>query len=164
MIGSIGSTASTLSVASVLQPGITSAARGADALTGVGDTADISGPGKLFAALKELAAEDPEKFKAVAADIATKLKEAAETASDSSGSAAGPSSLLSDLAAKFEKAAETGDVSVLEPPSQGPGGVGGYDRTGRPNGPPPPPPEGSGVDLKSLFDSITKEVTDALAA
>ncbi|WP_148087711.1 hypothetical protein [Gemmata obscuriglobus] len=137
---------------------------GTGALTGAGDTADISGPGKLFAALKELAAEDPEKFKAVAADIATKLKEAAEKASDATGSVAGPSSLLSDLAAKFETAAETGDVSVLEPPSQGPGGVGGYNRAGRPNGPPPPPPADSGVDLKALFDSITKEVTDALAA
>lgn len=172
MIGSIGSTTSTLSVASVLQAGSGASARSVSAATGTGDTADISGPGKLFAALKELATEDPEKFKAVAADIAAKIKAAVADSTDesddsvsSTDSTNDPASRLLSLAAKFEQAAETGDVSVLEPPSQGPGGVGGYDRAGRPQGPPPPPPPSdSGVDVKSLFDSITKEVTDALVA
>ena len=126
--------------------------------SGSGDGADISGPGKVFAGLKQLASQDPAKFKEVASDIADKLKDAAGTAGSS---AAGAAQFLTDLASKFETAAQTGDVSGLQPPTGGrpafgPVG-GGYDQLGRSAA------SRSTLDLKALFESISKEVNDAVA-
>ncbi len=180
MISSVGFSSATLSVSSLQQKTTSSSTSATSFAPQTGDSAEISGPGQLFAALKELASEDPEKFKAVAADIAAKIRSAiGDTSSadstdstDSTSSTDGTSatsglSRLEELASKFEEAAQTGDVSVLAPPSGGNrGGVGAYNRQGQPQGPPPPPPTDSsnGIDLKSLFDSINEEVSQALSA
>ena len=180
MISSVGFSTATLSISSVQQKTSTASTSAASSVAPSGDSAEISGPGKLFAELKELASSDPEKFKTVAADVAAKIRAAigdttsadstdgTDSASSTSG-AGGAASRLADLAAKFEEAAQTGDVSVLAPPAGGggrPRGVGAYNQLGQPQGPPPPPPTDSanGVDLKSLFESINQEVTEALSA
>lgn len=170
MINSVNLGSSNLSIASVGQTknsSSTAATAGTTATASTGDSAQISGPGKLFAELKQLAASDPTKFKAVAADIATKLKEAAGTTSGTTTA----NSPLADLAAKFQQAADTGDVSTLQPPSGGGrahghhhhhhGGVGTYNQQGQVQ-----PSQGTtaanGADLKSLFDSISQEVSSAV--
>lgn len=176
MIGSISVSNFTATVSTVSQSSGTSCARcspGADSATSAGDKADISGPGKLFSELKQLASQDPAKFKQVAADIAAKLKEAA--GSDASGTAAAggvANSFLSNLAAKFDTAAQTGDVSGLQPPAGSGhhhhhhGGhhgqvSGAYNQQGVAT---PSVPASQGTDLRSLFDSINKEVVDALSS
>ena len=117
--------------------------------------------------LKQLASQDPAKFKEVAADIAAKLKAAAST--DSSNIAGGvANSFLTNLAAKFDTAAQTGDVSGLQPSGGGrhhhhhAHASGGYNQQGQAvqasSGTQPT------ADLKSLFDSINKEVADTLAS
>ena len=174
MINSLGSAIAALSVASIFQSSGSGAATSvADAVGGGGDSASISGPGKLFSALNELASQNPTKFKEVAADIADKLKEAAQAltggSTDSTGttsSVGGPGGLLTDLAAKFEQAAQTGDVSGLQPPAHHGHRhhVGSYDQTGQATPPPPPLDSTSRVDLKSLFESVANEVTSALGA
>ena len=138
-----------------------------------GDRAEISGPGKLFSELKQLAAQDPAKFKQVVSDIAAKLKAAAgATASPTTG--VNGNSFLNDLAAKFESAAQSGDASGLQPSGghghrhHGPrttgtaGSSGTYNQAGQ-FSPATTATPSEGADLKALFEDITKEVTDALS-
>jgi|GEM_PF-5728780 len=130
-------------------------------ISSTGDQANVSGPGKLFSELQQLASQDPTKFKQVASDIASKLKAAAGDSSSTTGSSG--NSFLADLASKFETAAQTGDVSSLLPPSGGPpstGVSGGYNQQGQAI----PSSTQSGVDLKSLFNSINQEVSSALSS
>lgn len=80
-----------------------------------GVTVDISRPGQLLDALKELAESDPDKFKSVTAEIAKNLKDAA--AASQSGSAA---QILNKLADRFSSASQSGNASDLTPsPQQG---------------------------------------------
>ncbi|QEL14314.1 hypothetical protein [Limnoglobus roseus] len=181
MISSVGQSIASLYVSSVQQTTSASAAQattGTSATRSAGDAAQISGPGKLFSELQQLSVSDPDKFKAVTADIAAKLKEAAGTDASSTAAAAAPgaSSLLTDLAAKFQQASDTGDVSVLQPKAGGPGGAGGhhhhhhgvgtYNQQGQVQSVPAAQDTSSagGVDLKSLFDSISQEVSSALGS
>ena len=74
--------------------------------------------GEMMSKLADLEKTDPAKAKQVLQQIATKLNDAA-------GSASGDdASHLKDLAAKFSQAASSGDLSGLQP-------------KGRPPGPPP---------------------------
>jgi hypothetical protein len=81
----------------------------ANGVTPSGVTVDISKPGQLLSQLKDLAASDPAKFKAVTADIAQKLKDAA---SAQGGSGA---DFLNKLADRFSAASESGNASDLTP-------------------------------------------------
>lgn len=170
MISPVGPNAYTATISSV-SLSVTSSTSGTGVTGGTcksGDRADISGPGKLFSELKQLASQDPAKFKEVAADIAAKLKAAAS--GDSSNVAGGvANSFLTDLAVRFDTAAQTGDVSGLQPSGGGHhhhhhhhGQVSGYNQQGQAvqssHAAPPM------ADLKPLFDSVNKEVTDALAS
>ena len=135
-----------------------------------GDTATISGPGKLFSELQQLQSSDPAKFKAVVSDIASKLQAAAQQST-------GPQAdVLSFLASKFQTAASTGDLSGLQPKHHHTHGLHTpptYNSQGQPaaagtSAPPPPPVGGTastgGVDLKQLFVSISQEVSQAVGA
>lgn len=175
MISSVSMSSLSVSVSQVSAGGSSqaSAAAGSCNCGSTGDRADISGPGKMFAELKQLASQDPAKFKQVAADIASKLKAAAggtvsSSGNDGSTTAAG-NKFLTDLAAKFDTAAQTGDVSGLQPH----GGrhhhhhaTGGSQETGMYNqqGQTPAAAPAGGADLKALFDGISKEVTDSLTS
>ena len=78
------------------------------------DSASFSKLSDFFSKLQQLQSSDPAKFKEICADIAEKLKAAAQQLGDTPGG-----KMLSDLAAKFESAAQTGDVSQLKPPAAG---------------------------------------------
>lgn len=83
--------------------------------TGNTDSARISRRSALFNKLKQLQEADPQKFKQVVSDIASKLKSAAQQAT-------GPmAQRLSKMADRFQKVADTGDLSQLQPqqPPQG---------------------------------------------
>jgi len=87
----------------------------ASALTGStsqGASFQSSKAADLFNKLSQLQASDPAKFKAVTADIANKLKAAA---AQTTGAQA---QHLNDLAAKFQQASDTGDMTALQPAQQ----------------------------------------------
>ena len=90
--------------------------------TNSSDTVDFSEVAELFKELEHLKSSDPTKLKQVLSDAASKLKDAAGKATDSN-----QSNFLTDLSDKFQKAADTGDLSVQKPSSSsgrsyGPGG------------------------------------------
>lgn len=93
------------------------------------DQESTSGPAELFKKLEALATSDPEKFKEVTAQMAAKVEEAAEAATDPN-----EKKMLTELAAKLTDASQTGDVSGLKPPEGG----------GPPPGPPPSDAVGGG--------------------
>ena len=82
------------------------------------DSSAISSFANLMSELQQLQQNDPTKFKAVMADIASTLKTDAQNATGSHASA------LNNLAAKFDQAAQTGQMPNLQP--QGQQGAGGH--------------------------------------
>lgn len=78
------------------------------------DGVDFSQVAQLFKELQKLQSTDPAEFKKVLTDAAKKLKDAAGQQSDSMAA-----SFLTNLADKFQQAADTGDLSVLKPPAPG---------------------------------------------
>src|SRR5260370_9777337 len=80
------------------------------------DSVQVSKTAAFFQQLRQLESQNPAGFKKHLSDIAGKLKRAAQQESDPS-----QSSLLNNLADRFQKAADTGDLSALKPPqaSQG---------------------------------------------
>ena len=82
------------------------------------DSSAISSFANLMSELQQLQHNDPTKFKAVMADIASTLKTDAQNATGSQASA------LNNLAAKFDQAAQTGQMPNLQP--QGQQGAGGH--------------------------------------
>jgi hypothetical protein len=99
-----------------IKPAATQTASAADAAAATsGVTVDISKPGQLFSQLSSLAQSDPDKFKAVAASIASKLNDAA---SSETGHKA---DFLKGLADRFTAASQSGDASGLAPKAAGHG-------------------------------------------
>jgi hypothetical protein len=74
------------------------------------DSVNFSQVAKLFKELHQLQSSNPTEFKQVLTEAAGKLKDAAEQSSDPN-----EASFLNDLASKFQKAADTGDLSTLTP-------------------------------------------------
>jgi hypothetical protein len=70
---------------------------------------DVSKPGQLMRQLADLAQSDPAKFKAVTAEIAQKLRDAA-TAQGGPGGA-----VLNKIADRFDAASQSGKASDLAP-------------------------------------------------
>lgn len=77
----------------------------------------ISGPGRLFSGLQQLAEQDPERFKQVAQQISDQLSATAD------GSTGRASALAQKLAERFGEAAQTGDLSPFRPGAER-GGIG----------------------------------------
>jgi hypothetical protein len=96
----------TTAAAAVAQPGV---------------SVDISKPGQLLSQLTSLAQSDPDKFKAVTADIAQKLGDAAASQTGRAGD------FLKSLADRFSAASQSGDASGLAPQ----GGAGRAHHHGR---------------------------------
>jgi hypothetical protein len=80
------------------------------------DPPQVSERGKLMQELSDLQSSDPGKFKKVSEEISEKLKEAASSASGHQAA------FLNKLADKFGQAAQSGDMSALQPT----GGAGGH--------------------------------------
>jgi hypothetical protein len=127
---------------------------------GFGDSADISGPAKLFSQLQQLLSEDPTKLIDLLTKISAQLQAAAEKAGSSS-----LEDFLTDLSSKFSEAATTGDLSSLKPDHPPHHGQGIYNQQGNVVPPSNPVPETSsvdGVDLKQLFETISTEVSQTV--
>lgn len=77
---------------------------------GPASSTSISRQSQFFNKLKQLQAQDPDKFKQVLTDIANQLTTAAQSATGRD------QKFLTDLADKFTKAA-AGDVAALQPPT-----------------------------------------------
>jgi hypothetical protein len=114
-ISSINNNSSALSQLLANQASTTTATSSGSVPT---DSSAISSFANLMSELQQLQQNDPTKFKAVMADIASTLKTDAQNATGSQASA------LNNLAAKFDQAAQTGQMPNLQP--QGQQGAGGH--------------------------------------
>ncbi len=117
------------------------------------DSTSTSDPGKMFQELESLAKSDPSKFKEVTGEIAQKLKDQANSTTDSNAQ-----QFLSSLADKFTQASQTGDISSIEPPKgPPPGGAppSGAQAYGRSQN------DGAQDSLMSVFQSIAQLVDTA---
>ncbi len=74
------------------------------------DSVQVSKTAEFFQQLRQLETQNPAEFKKELSDIASKLKSAAQQESDPS-----QSSFLNNLADRFQKAADSGDLSALKP-------------------------------------------------
>lgn len=134
----------------------------APAGSGEASSVSLSKPAEMLQKLSALQESDPAKFKEVVGQIAEKLQAAADSEEG------GGSEMLSDLASRFAEAAETGDLSALQPPSREPpaessNGAGRARDAYSKNRPPPPPPNDSVKqaldDAFSLVDAATSSVS-----
>lgn len=123
------------------------------------DRAQMSGPGAMLGKLQALKEQDPAAFSEKANEIAEKLRAGAANMDDKE------SAMFQRLADQLSNAAETGDLSALEPKGP-PGG-------GRPHGPPGARPAEGATEayqgqshahggpsdaLKSLMDDVLGEL------
>lgn len=119
------------------------------------DQVKLSKPAEMMKKLAALKESDPAKFQEVVSNIANKLDEAAQSATGEE------QARLSDLASKFSQAAESGDLSSLQPPEGGGGrGQGGPHGPRSAGGPPPPPPP----DATSESDEDTDDASTSASA
>jgi hypothetical protein len=81
-----------------------------DGVSGGAGSAEISRSGQLLSKLQQLQTKDPAKFKQVLSDIAGKLQSLAQQQGQSASG-----QWLSKLADRFQTAANTGDLSALQP-------------------------------------------------
>lgn len=88
---------------------------------GAPDQIDFSQSASLFRQLQQLQTSNPAEFKQVLSDAATKFQTAAKQTSDST-----QASFLSSLAAQFQQAANSGDISGLKPPASAGGTYGAH--------------------------------------
>ena len=79
-----------------------------------GDSANLSQVGQLFQELEQLQTSDPTALKKVLEDAAAKFSTAAQQSTDPT-----QASFLTNLADRFQKAADTGDLSALRQPAAG---------------------------------------------
>ena len=118
----------------------------------LGDITGLS-QGEVMDKIGELKNSDPDKFKTLMSGIAEALDEQAGSAGStaSANQSTFESMMLAELSDKFESAAETGDLSILQPLPP-------------PPPPPPPPPEMSmnaGVNTGYTQAAISQYLSDA---
>jgi hypothetical protein len=104
----------------------------------------------FFQQMEELQSSDPQKFKEVMADLSSKLKAAAEEATDPK-----QKEFLTKMSEDFATAAETGKMPEKPQHGHGPGG---------PGGPPPPPPTGYDASGTAETDQTSQQQTFDLLA
>jgi hypothetical protein len=116
---------------------------------GAASSTQISGPGQLFSRLQQLSEKDPAKFKQVAQHIADQLHQAAQ---EKSGKAADFENQLAD---KFAAAAQSGNLSSLQPPKPEGGSEGAHHPHHHHGG-------SGGGQIAAIFSSALDEVNQAL--
>ncbi len=89
----------------------TSDSTSTDSTSGL-SSAQLSQPAQLFSKLQELLATNPTEATSILSQLSQQLQATAQSSSDPQAA-----KVLSSLAAKFATAAQTGDLSVLQPPS-----------------------------------------------
>jgi hypothetical protein len=93
--------------------------------------ASLSRGAQVAGKLADLSRTDPAKLKAVAKDVSQALRTEADKSQGQEKEA------LGKMADRFDKVAESGDVSALEPPRPPPAASGGRAAYARAAGPPP---------------------------
>jgi hypothetical protein len=93
---------------------LSTASQAGSAAQSPGDSASLSGFSSLYQKLQALQQQDPAKLKEALQEIAQKLSDAAKSATDPNQQKA-----LQSLSDKFGQAAQTGDLSGLQPPAGG---------------------------------------------
>lgn len=88
---------------------VSSSTTGTTLAAGAASSTSISSGASLLAQLQQLSLSNPAAFKKATADIAARLRTDAQQDGDSQGQA------LTSLAAKFQQASQTGDLSSLKP-------------------------------------------------
>jgi len=116
----------------------------------------ISDRGQFFAKLQQLAEQDPAQFKQVAQHIADQIHQEAQ---QSSGKKADFENALAD---RFAAAAQSGDVSQLQP--QGPPGGGGAGGAGPAHHHHGAGGGRGGGPLGAIFSSALDEINQALGS
>ncbi len=117
-ITSVSNTTPTSSIAQIGPPPQQPAPDDTAITTGE-DTTQLSGPAQFFNKLQSLEQTDPNKAKQALSDIASKLSDQATKVGGERGKQ------LSTLADKFSQAAQTGDISGLQPSGAAQGAQGG---------------------------------------
>ena len=128
-----------------------SAAQPTSSATATSDQVSLSGPAQLLSSLQSLKQSDPVALKQKLSDIADQL----HTQAQSVGGAKGAQ--LDKIASQFQDAAQTGDLSKLQSPTQSGmahGHHGGHKHHGG----------GSSQSLASMFDPTGAQSTDPLTA
>ncbi len=92
---------------------VSSSTTGTAQISGAAASTSISSSASLLAQLQQLSLSNPTAFKKATADIATQLQADATQTGGSQGQA------LTSLAAKFQQASQTGDLSSLKPAHHG---------------------------------------------
>lgn len=119
---------------------------------GAAASTQISGPGQFFSRLQQLSEKDPAKFKQVAQHIADQLHQAAQ---QKSGKGADFENQLAD---KFAAAAQSGNLSSLQPPKPEGGSEGAHHAHHHHGG------GGGGGQIAAIFSSALDEVNQALGS
>ena len=98
-------------IGNYLSPSQTSSGANATptATTAAPDSANLSQAGQLFQGLQQLESTNPTDFTKVATDAAAQLQQAAQQATDPT-----QAGFLSNLANKFQQAAESGNLSAFQ--------------------------------------------------
>jgi hypothetical protein len=109
------SVSSVISTSSILQTSTVSSTASVSDVAQIDrpESAGVSQMADLMKQLEELSKSDPEKFKKVMSSLADQIQEQADQAEQAGD---GRASLLNEMAQKFKQAADTGDVSALQPP------------------------------------------------
>ena len=120
-VSSVSSTAAAQATSSVSLVQTPSPADASSAIDPSSSTTQLSKMGDLMKQLQSLATSDPDKAKSVMSSIASQLTDKANATGDSR---------MQALADKFSQAAQTGDMSSLQPPAQGAQGAQGAHHGG----------------------------------
>ena len=99
-------------IGSLLQTGQTQQSGQVSNSDGASDAAGISQASQFLSKLEQLKQQDPAQFKQVLSQIADKLAAAAQQQGQGADS-----QFLTQLSDKFRNAAQTGDLSQLQPPT-----------------------------------------------
>ncbi len=125
-ISSVTNTTPTQSIAPIGPP--PQPAPADSAITAGADSTQLSGPAQFFNKLQSLEQSDPSAAKQVLSDIASKLSDQATKVGGDRGKQ------LSTLADKFTHAAQTGDLSGLQPSAAAQGAQSGGHHGGHHHG------------------------------
>jgi hypothetical protein len=149
-INGIGSTSSTDAVGAIDSSHVSTAAGAPVAASTPAASAEISKNGELLSKLQQLLQQDPGQFKRIASSIAENLRSAAQQ------SGGDGSSFLGKLADRFDQAAQTGDLSPLQPQNEASGSVQGHHHHHGHHG--------GGGAIASIFENALNDVNQVLSA
>jgi hypothetical protein len=119
---------------------------------------EVSKMGQLMSQLQQLQQSDPAKFKQVMGAISQKLKD------EAAGATGQRAEFLGGLASRFDQAAQSGDLSALQPPAQAGKAHGHHHHAGYKGGAHASGTPAPGDDLAQIIESALSDAGTAGAA